>query len=97
MSAVFPSKQAGLRVGTAGGRKGDSFAYGTPAGVADRADSSGLLPLDPRSSGASPVSSRWIALLKLIGLMTTLIAAAGVAVSIVVRLALSGFGSAPVR
>jgi hypothetical protein len=97
MSAVFPSTRSGTRVGTARGWEGDSFAYGAPAGAADRADSGGLLPLDPLSSGARPMSSRWIALLKLIGLMTTLIAAAGVAVSIVVRLALSGFGSSPVR
>jgi hypothetical protein len=96
MSAIFPSTRSGTRIGTAEGWEGDSFAYGR-AGVADRADSNGLLPLDPRSSGAGPVSSRWIAVLKLIGLMTTLIAAAGVAVSIVVRLALWGFGSAPVR
>jgi hypothetical protein len=88
MSAVFPAARPTVRVGTTTGREGDSFAYGRPSGAADPG---GPLPLDPLASSAADEPSRWIAALKLIGLMTTLVAAAGVAVSILVRMALSGF------
>jgi hypothetical protein len=87
MSAVFPAEQPTVRVGSTTGREGDSFAYGRLA------DSGKPLPLDPLASSAAYVPSRWISALKLIGLMTTLIAAVGVAISILVRMALSGFPS----
>ena len=88
MSTVFPAAQVTVRAGTTTGRERDSFSFGSPWGAADPG---GPLPLDPLASSAAYVPSRWIAALKLIGLMTTLIAAAGVAVSILVRMALSGF------
>jgi hypothetical protein len=88
MSTVFRGAQSTVRVGTTKGPERDSFAYGSPF---EAADPGGPLPLDPLASSAADGPSRWIAALKLIGLMTTLIAAAGVAVSILVRMALSGF------
>jgi hypothetical protein len=95
MTAFFPAG-ASERSGTAAGRSvADAFAYGRPARERDRFDGDGILPQASATERQRPVQSRWIASVKLIGLVTTLVAATGIAVSILVRIALSGFATTP--
>ena len=95
MTAFFPAR-ASERSGTAAGRSvADAFAYGRPAHDRDPFDGDGILPQAPAAEGQRPVQPRWIASVKLIGLVAALVAATGIAVSILVRIALSGLATTP--